>query len=346
MKVFISSVVKGFEQFRTAAKDAVETLDMKPIMSEHFGARTYSSEQACLTEVDQCDVYVLILGANYGYESQPGLSVTQQEFHQAVSKRKPILVFIQQTDFDAKQSVFVNEVSDYKLGFFRASFSDTQELLKAIVQGLSRMEKSKNSLPEKAFHERIAEASNSRSYGGHSYAPQLEFAFLPQPVEQHAVHRAAQGRDEIFQSFHNLGLAKFKQGYEEWDDRSFTGLKSGDTSWRVFDDGLILLETDASVPVEGRSAGLYFISPTNLAKLIMSCFEVAAFNSGWYRVTLKNLDMAKIEEPPATAPSRHTMPMRHEKLVSESRLFIPATPPMVEHWIQESIVRMARSLAY
>lgn len=346
MKVFISSVVKGFEHFRTAAKDAVETLDMKPIMSEHFGARTYSSEQACLTEVDQCDVYVLILGANYGYESQPGLSVTQQEFHQAVSKRKPILVFIQQTDFDAKQSVFVNEVSDYKLGFFRASFSDTQELLKAIVQGLSRMEKSKNSLPEKAFHERIAEASNSRSYGGHSYAPQLEFAFLPQPVEQHAVHRAAQGRDEIFQSFHNLGLAKFKQGYEEWDDRSFTGLKSGDTSWRVFDDGLILLETDASVPVEGRSAGLYFISPTNLAKLIMSCFEVAAFNSGWYRVTLKNLDMAKIEEPPATAPSSYTMPMRHEKLVSESRLFIPATPPMVEHWIQESIVRMARSLAY
>lgn len=100
MKVFISSVVRGFEQFRAAAKDAVETLDMKPVMSEHFGARTYSSEHACLTEVDQCDVYILILGANYGYEPQPGLSVTQQEFHQAVSKRKPILVFIQQTDFD------------------------------------------------------------------------------------------------------------------------------------------------------------------------------------------------------------------------------------------------------
>lgn len=240
MKVFISSVVRGFEQFRAAAKDAVETLDMKPVMSEHFGARTYSSEHACLTEVDQCDVYILILGANYGYEPQPGLSVTQQEFHQAVSKRKPILVFIQQTDFDAKQVVFVNEVSDYKQGFFRASFSDPQELLKAIVQGLSRMEKSKSAISEKAFHERITEATSSRSYGGHAYAPQLEFAFLPQPVEQHAVHGAAQRRDEIFQSFHNLGLAKFKQGYEEWDDRSFTGLKSGDTSWRVFDDGLVL----------------------------------------------------------------------------------------------------------
>lgn len=346
MKVFISSVVRGFEQFRAAAKDAVETLDMKPIMSEHFGARSYSSEHACLTEVDQCDVYVLILGANYGYEPQPGLSVTQQEFHQAVSKRKPILVFIHKTDFDAKQAVFVNEVSDYKLGLFRASFSDSQELLKVIVQGLSRMEKSKSAISEKAFHERITEASSSRSYGGHSYAPQLEFAFMPQPVEQHAVQGAAQRRDEIFQIFHNLGLAKFKQGYDDWDDRLFTGLKSGDTSWRVFDDGLVLLETDASVPVERRTAGLYFVSPTNLSKLIMSCFEVAEFHSGWYRITLKNLDMAKIEEPPATAPSSYSMPMRREKVVSESRLFIPATRPMVEQWIQESIVRMARSLAY
>jgi hypothetical protein len=78
----------------------------------------------------------------------------------------------------------------------------------------------------------------------------------------------------------------------------------------------------------------------------MSCFEVAEFHSGWYRITLKNLDMAKIEEPPATAPSSYSMPMRREKVVSESRLFVPATRPMVEQWIQESIVRMARSLAY
>lgn len=346
MKVFISSVVKGFEQFRTAAKDAVEALDMKPIMSEHFGARTYSSEHACLTEVDQCDVYILILGANYGYEPETGMSVTQQEFRQAISKRKPVLVFIQKIGFDAKQAVFVNEVSDYKLGFFRATFSDPQELLRMIIQGLTRMEKSKNSLPESEFLERVSEASRSRSYSGRTYAPRLEFAFLPQPVEQHAVQSATGNRDEHFQTLHNLGLAKFKQGYEEWDDKSFTGLKSGETSWRVFDDGLVLLETDASVPVEGRTSGLYFVSPVNLSRLILSCFEVAAFKSGWYGLTLKNLDMAKIEEPPATAPTSYSMPMRSEKTVSESRLFIPATRPVVEQWTQESIVRMARSLAY
>ncbi|WP_426203954.1 DUF4062 domain-containing protein [Pseudomonas sp. TWP3-1] len=346
MKVFISSVVRGFEQFRAAAKDAVEALDMKPIMSEHFGARTYSSEHACLTEVDQCDLFVLILGANYGYEPQPSLSVTQQEFRQAVSRRKPILVFIQQTEFDEKQAVFVSEVSDYKLGFFRASFSGPQELLTAIIQGLTRMEKSKSSVPEKEFLERLNGASNSRAYGSHSYAPRFEFAFLPQPIESHAVHEASQRRDEIFQKFHNLGLAKFKQGYEDLDDKSFTGLKSGDTTWRVFDDGLLFIEADASAPVEGRPAGLYFVSPTHFSKLLLSCFQVAAFGSGWYRITLRNLEMAKIEEPPATMPTSYSMPMHRDKAVSESRLFIPATPAMAEQWVQDSITRMARSLTY
>lgn len=127
---------------------------------------------------------------------------------------------------------------------------------------------------------------------------------------------------------------------------SVTGLKSGTTSWRVFDDGLVLLETDASVPVEGGSSGLYFVSPTNLSKLILSCFDVASFGSGWYRVALKNLRMAKMEEPPATAPSSYLLPMRRDEGISESRLFIPAPRAMVEQWAEERIARMARSLAY
>ena len=148
MKVFISSVVNGFEQFRDAAKDAVEALDLRPIMSERFGTRTYSSEHACLTEVDQCDLYVLILGAKYGYEPEPGQSVTQQEFRQAVLRRKPVLVFIQMTQFEEKQSAFVNEVSDFKLGYFRASFSTPQDLMTAMIQDLNRMKKTSNAISE------------------------------------------------------------------------------------------------------------------------------------------------------------------------------------------------------
>jgi hypothetical protein len=346
MKVFISSVVRGFEDFRSAAKEAVETLDLRPVMSEHFGARPYSSQQACLTEVDQCDVYLLILGAHYGYEQEPGVSVTQQEFRQAINRRKPILVFIQQTDFDDKQGVFVNEVSDYKQGFFRASFSDPTELTKLVIQGLSRMEKAKNAISEKEFLDRFSTASVTRAYGTSSYAPMLEFAFLPQPAQQHMVHSASQRRDEIFQTLHQLGLAQLRNGYEDWDDKTFTGLKSGDTSWRVFDDGLVIIEADASVPQPQHSIGLYFAPPSRLIQMFTACFQVATEGSGWYRIGLKNLDMAKIEEPPAQALRSYTMPMRREKSVCESQLFIPATRPVFEHWAQESITRMARSLDY
>lgn len=346
MKVFISSVVRGFEEFRSAAKDAVETLDLRPIMSEYFGARPYSSQQACLTEVDQCDVYLLILGANYGYEQEPGVSVTQQEFRQAISRRKPILVFIQQTEFDDKQAAFVNEVSDYKQGFFRASFSDPAELTKTVIQGLSRMEKAKNAISEKGFLERISAASATRAYGSNSYSPMLEFAFLPQPPQQHIVHSASQRRDEIFQTLHQLGLAQLRKGYEDWDDKTFTGLKSSDTSWRIFDDGLVIIEADASIPQPQHSVGLYFVPPSRLIQMFTACFQVATEGSGWYRIGLKNLDMAKIEEPPAQAPRSYTMPMRRDKAVYESQLFIPATRPAFERWAQESIARMARSLEY
>lgn len=40
------------------------------------------------------------------------------------------------------------------------------------------------------------------------------------------------------------------------------------------------------------------------------------------------------------------MPMRQDKTVYESQLFIPATRPAFERGAQESIVRFARTLEY
>ncbi|MGI4757637.1 MAG: DUF4062 domain-containing protein [Janthinobacterium lividum] len=66
MKVFISSLITGMEPFRAAAKDAIATLRHEPIMAEDFGARPNSPQVACLSELRQADVVVLILGAGYG----------------------------------------------------------------------------------------------------------------------------------------------------------------------------------------------------------------------------------------------------------------------------------------
>lgn len=55
-KVFVSSIITDFEEYRTAVRRAVEIMGDRPVMSEDFGARPYSPEKACITEVEP-DVY-------------------------------------------------------------------------------------------------------------------------------------------------------------------------------------------------------------------------------------------------------------------------------------------------
>lgn len=79
MKVFISSLIAGFEPFRAAARIGVTTLRYEPVMAEDFGARPQSPQVACLTGLRSADAMVLILGERYG-ATQPGsgLSATMR----------------------------------------------------------------------------------------------------------------------------------------------------------------------------------------------------------------------------------------------------------------------------
>jgi Domain of unknown function (DUF4062) len=49
MKIFISSLISGFEPFRAAACAAVKTLRHEAIMAEDFNAQPHSPQIACLT---------------------------------------------------------------------------------------------------------------------------------------------------------------------------------------------------------------------------------------------------------------------------------------------------------
>ncbi len=83
MKVFISSVVSGFESFRDAAAAGIEALGYTVIRSEDFGAVAASSQQTCLEGVRVADVVVLLLGARYGFLQPAGLSATHEEYREA-----------------------------------------------------------------------------------------------------------------------------------------------------------------------------------------------------------------------------------------------------------------------
>jgi Domain of unknown function (DUF4062) len=73
----------GFEAIRQVAREAVESVGMRPIMAELSGASAASAQRALLDDVARADVYLLILGERYGTPGASGLSPTEEEFEEA-----------------------------------------------------------------------------------------------------------------------------------------------------------------------------------------------------------------------------------------------------------------------
>src|SRR5690348_16533457 len=94
VKVFISSVIKGYEAYRAAAREAIETLRHHPIDAEGFSAAPGSPQHACRAAVREADVVVLLMGARYGDPLPSGMSATHEEYEEA-RDRKPVLLFVE-----------------------------------------------------------------------------------------------------------------------------------------------------------------------------------------------------------------------------------------------------------
>lgn len=137
MKVFVSSLISGFEPFRTAAQAAITTLRHEPVMAETFGARPDSPQIACLRELRESDVVVLILGDRYGtVQGASGIAPTHEEFREA-RERKPILVFVQEgVAREPLQENFVGEVQAWQSGYYRSGFRTADELRDAVTRAL------------------------------------------------------------------------------------------------------------------------------------------------------------------------------------------------------------------
>jgi hypothetical protein len=137
MKIFISSLITGFESFREAAKSAIKTLRHEPVMAEDFCAQPNSPQVACLQGLRSSDLVVLILGERYGSaQSSSGISPTHEEYREARGT-KPILVFVQEgVKNDDQQSNFLAEVQGWQAGLFRAGFQTASELKDLVTRAI------------------------------------------------------------------------------------------------------------------------------------------------------------------------------------------------------------------
>ena len=224
--VFVSSVVKDFEPYREAAKSAIELMDMKPILAEGLASRAYSSEIACITEVEKSDLIVLILGKKYGFKTSDGLSVTHAEYRAAVEAKKPILVFLMEGELENEQAAFKTEVESYDNGFFRTKFSNPGELKDLIVKAIRNWEAEKQSHNEQAFNERLDQFLSTVIPRNEARAV---VAFWGQPTKKLDLDEIESEADKVFSDLCSTGAASMRDGFKLNQGAEILTIESGIT---------------------------------------------------------------------------------------------------------------------
>jgi hypothetical protein len=347
-KVFISSVVGGFEEFRAASKRAVELMGDRPIMCEDFGARPHSSETACITEVESSDAYILVLGQRFGYSTPDDISVTQAEFRAAKKVGKPILVFVQNTEMEPEHMSFRQEVEDYQMGLFRAEFSDPEELKDEIVKGLRQLGQVLEAASENDFIQKTKSCFECASQHFHNNQPELNFSFWPQPVRQFDIVQLENGLDKYFGDLCAAGLASMRNGYEPILEKEFTGLRSKDTKLFFYHYGFLLISLNPTNEISELAFSNHYAPPSRLKTYAQGIPRFFDFNGAWCGVQLRNLQHVCVEELPPTGTNTFSMRGYLGGADTEAhfhKCLIPLTEKSFQEWIDVCVNRFRRIFA-
>jgi len=93
--VFISSTFIDLKEERKKVWESLEKFDVVVKGMEQFGARKTTPLATCISEVEQSDIYVGIIGMRYGSEeANSGKSYSQLEYEKAVDQNKEILIYL------------------------------------------------------------------------------------------------------------------------------------------------------------------------------------------------------------------------------------------------------------
>jgi ATP-dependent DNA helicase RecG len=140
--VFISSVQKELAAERRAVK---EFILHDPLLSrfisdvflfEDIPAGDRKPDDIYLGEVEGCDIYLAILGNEYGWKNEAGRSPTELEFDHATKTHRERLVFVQGDDDKARAPEMADLVRKAGRQVTRRRFSDTPGLIREVYASL------------------------------------------------------------------------------------------------------------------------------------------------------------------------------------------------------------------
>jgi hypothetical protein len=160
--VFLSSVSQGLEPYREAVYKAIVGLDgYYCVRMEDFGARDMDSDSFCCACVAQCDIFVGIIGHQYGsIHPQSGKSYTEREYDAALEAGKARLLFLAPDDFPVRAHLIEDDSrrdrqrafrdrakNDRQVAFFASEDELARNVLQAIHNSKERLEKQMNPVP-------------------------------------------------------------------------------------------------------------------------------------------------------------------------------------------------------
>src|SRR3989338_1957850 len=143
-KIFISANQKEMKTERLSLRafilgDVLLKKHFDVFVFEDTPAKGKSSEVTYLEEVRDCDVYIGILGNQYGNAGKDGLSATEKEFKLAEKRNKEILVFLKGMDESARDKKLVcliNHIKKPATGCVYKRFEDVNGLKGNIHESL------------------------------------------------------------------------------------------------------------------------------------------------------------------------------------------------------------------
>ncbi|QDV73216.1 DUF4062 domain-containing protein [Botrimarina mediterranea] len=273
MRVFVSSVMQGFEAERAAARRAIELLRHDAVMAESFGAQPQSSQSSCLERVRSSDVFIGIFGRRYGQVAPSGMAVCEEEFEEARRRGLRILVYVSKEEKEANQVAFLKRVGDYNNGYFYGSYSTPAELQERVVQGLNDLERSDTG--KKTGEEAMRQLqSHAGAMPASRHQTSLVFSITPTQKLSEVIGPKKLGEDDFHEQISQLLLFGNKPRFfdaslgttiEEGRDyvqflQKIDGRRGTFSSVCLYSDGSVVFGCDLTGPERGMEYAMMLSS--------------------------------------------------------------------------------------
>ena len=121
---------------------------------EDLPASGRRADDVYLKEVDRCDVYLGLLGNEYGYEDAKGLSPTEREFDRATAKGKERLIFVNGAKDSERHPKMRALVRKAGAQLIRRRFAEIPDLTHAVYASLVDHLESVGAIQNRPFDER------------------------------------------------------------------------------------------------------------------------------------------------------------------------------------------------